>query len=107
MPNDFKIIYKILKILSDSMDLDELDVRRLSPKSLGINENRRNSILEMLKEEGYVKGFESVQYIGDRSAHIDDLSNIKITLKGLEYLSENSLMKKAADIAKGIIGTIK
>lgn len=107
MPNDFKIIYKILKVLSDSMDLDEFDVRRLSPKSLGINVNRRNAILEMLKEEGYVKGFESVQYIGERSARIYDLINIKITLKGLEYLSENSLMKKAADIAKGIIETIK
>lgn len=100
MPNDFKIIYKILKVLSDSMDLDELDVRLLSPNSLGINENRRNAILEMLSDEGYVKGFVSVQYFGERPVYINDLSNIKITLIGLEYLSENSFMKKAADIAK-------
>ena len=30
----------------------------------------------------------------------------RITLKGLEYLSENSMMKKAADIAKGVLEVI-
>ena len=33
------------------------------------------------------------------------LSGTELTLKGLEYLEENSLMKKAADLAKGIVGT--
>lgn len=32
--------------------------------------------------------------------------NVQITLKGLEYLSENSLMKKVANIAKSIKETI-
>ena len=30
------------------------------------------------------------------------VSGIRITMKGLEYLQENSLMKKAANLAKGI-----
>jgi hypothetical protein len=33
------------------------------------------------------------------------LSRPELTLKGLEYMEENSLMKKAADLAKGIVGT--
>ena len=31
-----------------------------------------------------------------------DLSNIKITLKGLEYLQENSIMQRMYKAAKGI-----
>ena len=34
------------------------------------------------------------------------LTRPEITLKGLEYLEENSLMKKAANLAKGIKETI-
>ena len=33
------------------------------------------------------------------------LTRPELTLKDLEYLEENSLMKKAADIAKGIVDT--
>jgi len=34
------------------------------------------------------------------------LTRPEITLKGLEYLEENTLMKKAANLAKGIKDTI-
>lgn len=34
------------------------------------------------------------------------LTRPEITLKGLEYLEENTLMKKAASLAKGIKDTI-
>ena len=33
-------------------------------------------------------------------------STPRITLKGLEYLQENSLMKKAAELAKGVADII-
>ena len=33
------------------------------------------------------------------------LTRPELTMKGLEYLEENGLMKKAAGLAKGIIGT--
>ena len=34
------------------------------------------------------------------------LTRPEITLKGLEYLEENSLMRRAADMAKGIIDIV-
>lgn len=34
------------------------------------------------------------------------ISALRITLKGLEYLHDNSMMRKAADIAKGIADII-
>lgn len=33
------------------------------------------------------------------------LTRPELTLKGLEYLEENSLMRKAADLAKEIVDT--
>lgn len=34
------------------------------------------------------------------------LEQSRITLKGLEYLQENSMMKKIADAAKGIVNIV-
>ena len=102
MSEDFKTIYKILSILQKSMDFEIFDINRLSASNLGITEQRKNAILNMLLKSGYVEGFQVIQYIGDSTPTIEDLENIKITLKGLEYLEENSLMKKASRLAKGI-----
>lgn len=65
------------------MDCDSLDKRKISPAALGISLNRWAYIVLLLNENGYISG--------DR-----------ITLKGLEYLEENSLMRKASNFAKGI-----
>lgn len=107
MSENFRIIYKILKILESSMDCEGIDTERLSPSSLGITEARFKKLLKMLLENGFVSGFDIKQYIGDSDISILGLENIEITLKGLEYLEENSLMKKAANLAKGIVDTIK
>lgn len=65
------------------MDCDSLDKRKISPAALGISFNRWANIVLMLNENGYISG--------DR-----------ITLKGLEYLEENSLMRKAERLTKEI-----
>lgn len=59
----------------------------------------------MLVKNGYV---ENVTDITDLSCDypVYDIRDIEITLKGLEYLTENTLMKKAAKMAKGIKDTI-
>lgn len=96
MPTDFKLIYKILKILQKSMDLSYYDPSKLSAEALGISECRRNALLIMLQRKGYITGVSVMQYIGDNKPEVDINSQIEITLDGLEYLSENNLMKKAA-----------
>lgn len=58
------------------MDIDEFDKTLLSYDALGLTEPKWCRIMVLARPE--------------------------ITLKGMEYLEENSLMKKSADIAKGI-----
>lgn len=84
------------------MDYEILDIRRLSADNLGVTEPRRRALLGMLLKNGYVEGFQTIQYIGDPTPNIEGLEGIRITLKGLEYLEENSLMQKAARFAKRI-----
>lgn len=106
MSDNFKIIYKILKILESSMDHEVFDVQRISASALGITEVRLKKVLNMLLENGYVSGFEIKKYIGNPYENVIGLEDIQITLKGLEYLEENSLMRKAAELAKGIANII-
>ena len=105
MADTFKIIYKILKYLERAMAFSELDLTPLMPEALGITRERWGAVLKMMIDNGYVEGVTCKDYV-----HIDtpvlDITRIKITLKGLEYLSENSMMKKCAEFAKGIIEVI-
>ena len=98
---EFSIIYKILRILQKSMDYDEVDVRLISASALGISQNKWIRMMKMLADNGYIEGVCIVNV--DGASSIIQLNNPMITLKGLEYLGENSLMKKAKDIAMGIL----
>ena len=60
--------------------------------------------MAMLLKEGYITGGETWNVMDCGYPRVA-LSRPELTLKGLEYLEENSLMKKAADLAKGIVGT--
>lgn len=102
--DNFNIIYKILKQLEKAMDYDEFDMDFVSAEHLKISENRRVRIWEMLAKEGYVDGV-NIKY-GAQGDIVTSISTPRITLKGIEYLHENSLMKKASNIAKGIIDVI-
>lgn len=101
--DNFKVIYKILKVLESAMDCDEVDRSLLKAENYKITENRFENIIRMLAKEEYITGVIIVDMIGIQGIKFDD---VRITLKGLEYLSENSLMKKAANLAKSIKETI-
>lgn len=98
--DNFKIIYGILKAFEKAMDNDEFNRDTISPEALGISSNRWKKIMKMLSHEGYLEGIHVMETnAGDL---IVKMLNPAITLKGLEYLNENSLMKKASDLARGI-----
>ncbi len=102
--DNFKTIYRILRYLEKAMDYDEADLDFISAKSLNISERRWVMIMEMLAKEGYVDGIQVKRAVdGDVALSV---SGLRITLRGLEYLKENSAMKKAADAAKGILECI-
>lgn len=102
--DNFKIIYRILKYLEKAMDYDEADTDFISAKKLGISDQRWIAIMEMLAKEGYITGIDIKRCIGGDICM--SMSDIRITMKGLEYLQENSLMQKAAKLAKGIADII-
>lgn len=103
--NDFKIIYKILSKLEKALDYEEFESNMIyETLKEEISKERYNKILLMLYEENYIKGnlITSLDY--------KDLKDFEITLKGLEYLKENSIMKKIGNTLKGtaeVIGNIK
>lgn len=84
------------------MDYPEFDMNRLDLEVLGVSASRRDALLEMLLKKGYIDGIEVKKYIGDKYNTVIGIENIKITIDGLEYLEDNSRMKKAANLAKGI-----
>lgn len=99
--DNFKIIYKILKIMEAAMDLEEFDKSTISYEALSLTEPRWCRIIAMLVSEGYVTGIEVWNSNTCKYPRVA-LSRPEITMKGLEYLEQNSLMKRAADMAKGI-----
>lgn len=103
--DDFRLIYKILRILQRSMDCEEFDIKVLSPETLELSKPKWNRIMAMLLKEGYISGGDAWNAMDCGYPRVA-LTRPEITLKGLEYLQENTLMKKAADLAKGIKDTI-
>lgn len=101
---EFRTIYRILKILREAMEYEEFDIAAISPDFLGISKPKWEQLMAMLVKNGYIEGVTVIPLLG-RQAGIK-LSNPQITLKGLEYLQENSMMKKAANLAKGIADII-
>lgn len=90
--DNFKVIYRILKAFERSMDQEEFNTDLITPEQLEISNSRWKKIMKMLSDEGYLDGVIVIETnTGDL---IVKLKNPAITLKGLEYLNENSFMKK-------------
>lgn len=82
------------------MDCPEFDIEQVGADALGVSKERWNRYIEMMADVGYIKGVSVYQNIaGDTIVNAKD---IRITLKGLEYLQENSIMQKIYKAAKGI-----
>lgn len=100
MTDNFKFIYKILRTLESAMDYPEFDISQISAEKFGVSKERWARYIEMMYDAGYIKG---VRVYKDTLGEIEIEDNgIRITLKGLEYLSENSIMQRMYKAAKGI-----
>lgn len=98
--DNFKAVYKILSTLEKAMDLPEFDISAINYKTLGVSKERWSRYIEMMVDVGYIKGVRVGTNITGET--IVECDNIRITLKGLECLQENSIMKKIYNAAKGI-----
>lgn len=86
MNDNFKTIYKILHILESNLDSEVINSEELSPKRLGVSPVRLGKYIQMLCESGYIAGVNISEY-ADGEKNID-ISGIRITLKGLEYMKK-------------------
>lgn len=102
--DNFKAVYKILSSLEKMMDLSQVNVSLIDAKTLGVSQERWNKYIEMMYDVGYIKGVSIIHnMLGEATIECE---NMQITLKGLEYLQENSIMKKMYNVAKGITDMI-
>ena len=94
-----RTIYNILKGFEKQLDNEEFDADLLDYKIYHVTEIRFIRYLQMLLECEYIEGIKIMQ-MGDKHYEIK-LFSPSITLKGLEYLSDNSMIKKVTKILKG------
>lgn len=100
--DNFKMIYRILKYLEEHLGEPNLDIEEISHEKLGISFLRWEALLKLMQEEGYIKGLVYQQTMSDNQPHVVEPIHPNITIKGLEYLAENNIMKKIADTVKRV-----
>lgn len=103
--DNFKIIYKILKTLDKYKGNEDFDVYLISAEKLKVEYSAWEQLLIELKNNGYIDGIVITQEITDKFPHIAEPIQPRITLKGMEYLANNTFMKKAADALR-LVGDI-
>ena len=97
------IIYQILLYLYNCLKKDiKEDKSYLEPqgKLYNINTNYWTFIIYNLVKDGYIKGVTLTNVWGEDYPIISNLENMKITPKGIEYLTDNSFIQKAKELLK-------
>lgn len=103
MIDNFRAVYRILSTLERGMDLPECHLDMVNAEKLGISQERWIRYMEMMDDSGYIKGLHIEPYISGLSVEEDD-NGIRITLKGLEYLQENSIIWAVNAMKKTLSG---
>lgn len=100
MERNFQAMYRILKRLEAAMDCEDgPDMAALTPEALKLTPARLDSIWALLAAEGYVTG----AIVSDHGDYrVVALNHPRVTMRGLEFLADNSMMRRAARAAKGI-----
>lgn len=104
--DNFKVIYSILKVLDRNKGDEDFDSNLVSADTLRVPYKDWEQIMIELQRNKYIDGVMFNQTFTDKFPHIAEPITPRITLKGMEYLSENTFMKKAANLVKGIKDTI-
>lgn len=102
--NTLHIAYKILYSLEHEKKADYMG-KLISPAALDVPEDKWREVLGSLVEDGYVSGVKFGKDILDNE--FVNVKHAKITMKGAEYLSENSVMKKIAQTVTDVVTIVK
>ena len=97
----FKIIYVILTELYECRKANvRVKVSDIGAERFQVESGYLLSIFSDLLDEGYVKGFQVVNTKSGK--YVLGLENMTITMKGIEYLQDNSKMKQVYEVLKEI-----
>lgn len=94
------LIYKILETLDEKLDDNNPDFSGIKHESLGVTRERWAYTLEMMQESGLIKGVSFTRTGKDRAPTIVLIEKMQITLRGINYLAENSTTSKIINAAK-------
>lgn len=97
---NFKIIYKILRELEKNMGNEKFRIETISPEKMKIFFEKWEQLLILMQDEGYIKGLALSKDLEQMYRHISEPIKPQITIRGLEYLAENSFMGKAKEALK-------
>lgn len=81
------------------MDCSDFDGADISADALHLNPYRWFCLMEMLRDSGYLCGCELRRGLGNTYSMS---GTPRITLRGLEYLQENSVMQKAKETLRDV-----
>lgn len=99
-----KIAYKILYSLEHKKQADYMGAL-IGPAKLDVSDSEWMDVIQSLLDEGYISGVKiKTDILGNQMV---DIKNVRITMKGAEYLHENSAMRKFAKIATDVIEIVK
>lgn len=107
MPQDdfnlisFKLLTYLYACLKRKIFFDEASFSAITE---GVDEAYRNDVLYMLSEEGYIEGLDFIKAWGQNRLLANDLSEARITKKGIDFLTENSSMTKIKNIMLNHVG---
>ena len=101
------IVFKILTYLYAVLKRKTVfDINEFKTAVGSIDENYLNDLLEMMQNEGFIKGLIFVHAWGIEPLICNDLSQMRITFKGMQFLTENSKMKEVKEFLLKNVDTI-
>lgn len=98
--DNFKVIYQILKAMDKS--IDEGKVHLPTHDELKITLYRQYALLIAIIDEGLITGVNYDYWLNQEEPHIT-VVHPRLTLKGFEYLAENSTIQKAKNLVTGVL----
>ena len=98
----FKVVYRILDTLYAYMQ-EGLPVNpdAISAEALNIPEGYQREVVANLLEDGLVRGGEARRYLRQDMPQVN-ADSLRITTKGVEFLKENSNMRKVYNFLHGV-----
>lgn len=97
-----RTMYVILKTLLKYAGRQDFSNELISAKKLGVSYDEWSYIMILLQKAGYIDGVVYSQTLSQRFPEIVDISKVGITIDGIEYVEENSTMKKIGEILKEV-----